>query len=103
MPLRTSGCIPRPKTLDNVCTCYKTVVKPLVHNHIISVPSVQRIIQTTATPVIEKIHYEATPVVDTPFGTVPASGNGVFVGGYGVPRFTPMVPVPSCAATPVIF
>ncbi|EEB11943.1 hypothetical protein Phum_PHUM146180 [Pediculus humanus corporis] len=99
LPLRTAGCIPRPKTIDNVCTCYKTIVKPQVHNQIISVPSVQRVIQTSATPVIEKIHYEATPVDSpinaVPVGASPGAATAVAVANALKGRLTTVTPAPA--------
>ncbi|KAK6623118.1 hypothetical protein RUM43_008970 [Polyplax serrata] len=108
MPLRTAGCIPRPKTIDNVCTCYKTVIKPQVHNQIISVPSVQRVIQTAARPVVEKIHYEATPV-DSPLCSSYPFASGVATLArfpFGLTNFmkptctTSLVTLPSCVCRP---
>ncbi|EEB11940.1 hypothetical protein Phum_PHUM146150 [Pediculus humanus corporis] len=60
--VRLPACIPAPKTVSHTCTCYKTVMRPTVQQQYITVPSVQRYIETTHQPVVEHIHYEACPV-----------------------------------------
>ncbi|KAK6623117.1 hypothetical protein RUM43_008969 [Polyplax serrata] len=66
-PIRLPACVPPPKTICNTCHCVKTVVKPQVVQQMISVPSIQRYIQTTHTPVVENIHYHGVPINCPPY------------------------------------
>ncbi|KAL0267911.1 UNVERIFIED_CONTAM: hypothetical protein PYX00_010048 [Menopon gallinae] len=63
--------IPGARTVSNKCKCVKTVIKPQIYEQLITVPVVQRYIQSTYRPVVEKIHYQA----------IPANSNDVEVSG----------------------
>ncbi|KAK6623111.1 hypothetical protein RUM43_008963 [Polyplax serrata] len=76
--------IPAPRVVSHTCTCYKTVVRPRVHQQYITVPSIQRYIETTHKPVVENIHYEACPINCEETG-YSGYGNGYSgYGGYGL-------------------
>ena len=53
--------IPCPKTIAHRCVCTKTVVKPQLIQRCITVPTIQRYLKRTYTPVVENIAYRAKP------------------------------------------
>ncbi|KAK6632012.1 hypothetical protein RUM44_007042 [Polyplax serrata] len=59
-PVHLPAKIPPPRTISHSCTCYKTVLRPHVEDHIITIPSIQQFIETTHSPVVESIHYETS-------------------------------------------
>lgn len=53
--------IPCPRTIAHRCICTKTVVKPQLIQRCITVPTIQRYLKRTYTPVIENIAYKTKP------------------------------------------
>ncbi|KAK6623125.1 hypothetical protein RUM43_008977 [Polyplax serrata] len=58
--------IPCPRTIAHRCVCTKTVVKPQLIQRCITVPTIQRYLKRTYTPVVENIAYKAKPKCPPP-------------------------------------